>query len=174
MSSSTFEQALRCILLGVLLLCGCGDSSPTQPDPEPQTVQMLEWTTTVVSFECLVDGDGIEGAGDFTWWTTLSGETRNYETTLSSGKSTPVNFSYSGSARYSGNPLLRTVHFTCTEWDQDIAGNVYPDSDMNNRAARADEYIPAAPITNYITLGNSNCKVRLHYTITSKVVERQI
>ena len=43
---------------------------------------------------------------------------------------------------------------------------------MNDRSAVAN-YVTSPDLqqTNYITLGNDKCKVRLHYTISSRLVE---
>lgn len=137
-------------------------------------MQVLETTTTIVSLEALNDGDGIEGAGEFRFTVEVPGENKSWERTISTGNRASLNWTTSHKSVYGGTPLTSYVKITCSEIDKDITGREYNDGDMDYRNARADESVPAPDITNYITLGNNECKVRLHYTIKSKVTEVEI
>jgi hypothetical protein len=171
------STALGLILSASLLLvaaCSDDEKSPTDPAPEPQIVEQVEVTTTIVRFEALNDGDGIEGSGEFRFTVEVAGDKKSWERTVSSGNNVNLDWTTTERRTYRGTPVTTSVGFWCSEIDKDITGREYNDGDMNFRSAEAEESVPAAEITNYITLGNDECKVRLHYTIKSKVVEVQI
>lgn len=157
-------------------LTGCSDdgSSPTGPTNAEPTMD-LRTVITVTKVDVIHDGDGIEGGGEFYFYRQVGGTGIGWTRNLSSGQSTTVNWNKTLLQRdYEGEGHPFSVMFRCTEYDQNIWGDVYPDSDMNDRGATAN-YIshPGLSETNYITLGNDQCKVRMHYRITSQLVESE-
>jgi len=173
-SRSTVYGLILFLPLLILTACSEDEASPTAPDPGPQTIQLVEVTTTIVRFEALNDGDGIEGAGEFRFTVDVPGDEKSWERTLSSGNSSNLNWTTTYQQAYSGDPRKTYVRIHCSEIDKDITGREYNDGDMNLRFLEAEETVPSADITNYMTLGNSECRVRLHYTIKSKVIEVEI
>lgn len=155
------------------ILGGC-DSSPTDPGGAPaDPVMNLETYVTVTHVEVLKDGDGVEGKGEFYFYRQVSGSGIGWEAQLSSGQSQTLNAKYTLVTRnYTGTGLGFRIEFRATEWDKNILGEVYADKDMDDRRAAAS-YVSSPDLreTNYITLGNDQCRVRLHYTITSALVE---
>lgn len=147
------------------LLAGCGSDSPTAPDP----VMNLRTTVTVTRVEVIKDCDGIEGRGEFYFYRYVGGTGIGWTRNLSTGQSDNVNWTKTMLQRdYTGEGHPFYVEFRCTEYDQNILGDVYPDSDMNDRRGAANYVMrPDLAETNYITLGTDRCKVRLHYRITS-------
>jgi len=165
---SAKQTVLAAIGLGIIL-AGCGgDSSPTAPDP----VMDLWTTVTVTSVEVIKDGDGIEGQGEFYFFRKVGGTGIGWTRNLSSGESDPVNWTKKmRQVDYKGDGYFFAIEFRCTEYDQNILGDVYPDSDMDDRHASANYVMsPDLNETNYITLGNDQCKVRLHYKIESLLI----
>ena len=137
--------------------------------------QGLTTKVTVTKFECIKDGDGVEGAGEFSFFADVNYSGKIWFRTLSSGQSSVLDWSGSSSqVGYTGTGRNLEVKFGCTEMDVTAFGKEYPDSDMNERRGTA-KYVTSPDLaeTNYITLGNDNCKVRLHYRITSELVEAQ-
>jgi hypothetical protein len=158
--------------LSVPLLGGCSESSPTGPDPVEDPVMNLETDVTVTRVEAIKDGDGIEGRGEFYFYRQVGGSGIGWEANLSSGQSQTLNWKKVLLNRnFDGTGTPFTVEFQATEYDKDITGHVYADSDMDARMAAA-HYVTSPDLqeTNYITLGNDKCKVRLHYTIRSHLV----
>lgn len=156
-----------------LALTGCsGDGgSPLAPDAEP--TMNLRTTVTVSSVQVIKDGDGIEGQGEFYFWRKVGGTGFGWTRNLSTGESDVVDWTTTMLQRdYTGQGYPFDITFRCTEYDQNIAGDTYPDSDMNDREATA-HYVQSPDLqeTNYITLGNDRCRVRMHYTITSSLEE---
>ena len=116
---------LGVVVLGSLMACGNDESSPTAPDPPAQrTISVLEYTVTFTRFECIADGDGVEGAGefDFTAYADRSGS-KSWERSLSSGQSASLDWSWPGGVTgYQGGPVPVEVGFRCTEWDRNVLG----------------------------------------------------
>jgi hypothetical protein len=166
------SRRLLPILLLVLLIPGCGDDdSPTEPPSEEEPVKLMEIDFTIKRFECIFDGDGIEGAGEFKFTAYVDAFGKSWERQLSDGESATLNWSDRFQYGYVGDALDVTVGFTCSEIDTNILGDVYADDDMKGRSRSARETIDVGEtITNYITLGNDNCKVRLHYTLEATLV----
>lgn len=162
------------LLLAPLAACSDDDGSPTDPgDPSAELIPVLVYTLTITRFECIVDGDGVEGAGEFEF-TAYGGEggQQTWERSLSSGQSAALDWSWvEGYHGYEGDPVPVEIGFRCTEWDRNILNEVYPDSNMDGRHVTATEMVTEGSISNYITMGNAQCKVRLHYGITAEVVE---
>ncbi len=149
-------------------LAGC-DVSPTAPaDP----VMDLETTVTFTRVEVLKDGDGIEGKGEFWFFRTVNGSGAGWGGTLSSGDTQPLNKTVTRRQRgYTGTGDELAITFEATEYDADITGKTYADSDMDHRSATARYTMsPDLQDRNYITLGNDKCRVRLHYTVSSLLV----
>jgi len=162
---------LAAIVVGIIL-AGCGDdSSPIAPD----SVMDLWTTVTVTSVEVIKDGDGIEGQGEFYFYRQVGGTGIGWTANLSSGESDPVNWTKRmHQVDYKGEGYSFSIEFRCTEYDRNILGNVYPDSDMDDRHATANYVMsPDLNETNYITLGNDKCKVLLHYAIASSLVAEE-
>lgn len=159
--------ALAAITVAVVLT-GCGsDRSPTSPDP----VMNLRTQVTVTSVEVIKDCDGIEGSGEFYFYRQVGGTGIGWTRNLSSGQSDVVNWTVTMLQRgYTGEGHSFSVEFRCTEYDQNILGKIYPDSDMDDRRGVANYVMsPDLAETNYITLGTDRCKVRLHYKIASSL-----
>ncbi|MFO7609919.1 MAG: hypothetical protein R6X35_12125, partial [Candidatus Krumholzibacteriia bacterium] len=58
-------RSAACLLLVPLVACSGDDpASPAAPEPTT-TYEAMQATFTVLRFECLTDGDGVEGAGEF-------------------------------------------------------------------------------------------------------------
>lgn len=163
------------ILAFSVTLAGCsGDDSPTAPTaPDPDPVSSLLTTVSFTKIECLVDGDPVGGQGEFTLYCNLIDGGRQWDKSMTSEQSYPMNKKkYFEDLEYTGTGQPFNITFRATEWDTNILGDVYADDDMNNRSATANYTTsPDLATTNYITLGNSKCKVRLHYTISSEMVE---
>ena len=162
--------ATVCVI--ALFALGCGDDeSPTEPAPADETIELVQIDFTIERFECIVDGDGIEGAGDFIFRATVDYHEKTWVRELSDGQSSTLNWSGSTQYYYDGNPFDVEVTFICSERDTNILGELFNDADMNGRTATAVESVGIdTNIRNYITLGNSNCKVRLHYTLKGSLV----
>lgn len=159
--------ALAAIAVAVFL-AGCGsDDSPASPKP----TMNLRTQVTVTRVEVIKDGDGIEGRGEFYFFRYVGGTGIGWTRNLSSGQSDEVNWTKTMLQRdYKGEGHSFYVEFRCTEYDRNILGDVYPDSDMDDRRGAANYIMrPDLVETNYITLGNDRCKVRLHYSITSSL-----
>jgi len=171
---STRSLILLAAMAAALVLTGCsgGGSSPTSP-PDVQPTVNLSTTVTIISVKVLQDGDGIEGRGEFYFWRQVSGSGRGWSRDLSPGEIDPVDWTVTlGQNDYRGEGLAFGIEFRCTEYDQDILGNIYADSDMDDRHATAN-YVMSPDLTesNYITLGNDKCKVRMYYKINSTLEE---
>lgn len=154
-------------IVAAAVLTGCGSDSPTSPEP----VMNLRTQVTVTRVEVIKDGDGIEGRGEFYFYRYVGGTGIGWTRNLSSGQSDEVNWTKTLLQRdYTGEGHQFYVEFRCTEYDQNILGDVYADSDMDDRRGAANYFMsPDLAETNYITLGNDRCKVRLHYRITSSL-----
>lgn len=151
------------------LASGCGKSSPAAPTAPPEPEMEVRTTVTITTFEVIKDGDGIEGKGEFYWFHTIGGSGRATWATVGTGESYTLNRRQSLQAA-EGYPVR--VGFRCSELDVDILGNEYNDSDMDNRE-RFAVHTATDDLDGrwYITLGNDNCKVRMHYTIATTLVE---
>lgn len=171
-------RAAACLLLVPLVACSGDDpASPAPPDPTT-TYEAMQGTFTVMRIECLTDGDGVEGAGEFDFWAAVPYVSERWDRTLSSGQSTTLDWTNTiGLGTFQADapePRAYTeafVSFQCTEWDTDVLGRDFPDSDMDAREATA-RHTPRAgtEIVNYITLGNDQCRVRLHYRIVFELI----
>jgi hypothetical protein len=171
--------------LAVLALtaAGCGDS-PTAPKAgvttPPVEPEFVDVTVTFESVYVVEDGDGIEGAGDFVFQVIagMGNESLDYSTSrtdlvrVNTGGTLALNKSKTFRFRPDGHfPLSYTV--AATEVDQDVLGNVYADSDLNNAFKTvivpddARHYDIGLMKTR---LGNSNCMVEFRVRITSKPV----
>ena len=95
---------------------------------------------------------------------------KTWERQLSSGESATLNWSNSFAEHYNGTPHEVAVEFLCSEKDINIAGDTFNDPDMDARRKTAIETIDVGEqITNRITMGNDNCKVRLHYVLKARL-----
>lgn len=177
-SLNRLPRAAACALLVPLAACG-GDDPAAPAAPEPTTTyEAMQATFTIVRFECLTDGDGIEGAGEFDFRAGIPYMHESWDRTLSSGQSASLGWTNTiGMGTFAADvpeprPYTEAfVNFRCTEWDTDVLGRDFPDSDMDAREATA-RHAPVAgtEVVNYITLGNDNCRVRLHYRIVFELV----
>ncbi|MFO7608510.1 MAG: hypothetical protein R6X35_04840 [Candidatus Krumholzibacteriia bacterium] len=171
-------RATACVLLVPLVACSGDDpASPAAPEPTT-TYEAMQATFTVLRFECLTDGDGVEGAGEFDFQVDVPYMNETWERNLSSGQSAALDWTNTiGMGTYTADtpePRAYTeafVKFKCTEWDKDVLGRDFPDSDMDAREATA-RHTPVAgtEVVNYITLGNDQCRVRLHYRIVFELI----
>lgn len=152
-----------------LVGCGSDSASPTAPSTTPHYVLVAE--TAITSFEVIKDGDLIEGAGEFDFTVRVGSFSKSWERTLSDGESAPLNWIVTLHPPYSATITPEIgLEFVCTEWD-DVLGTRVPDSDMDHRRVDTSEVTrPGARISNYITMGDDACKVRLHYTIAADTV----
>jgi hypothetical protein len=154
---------------------GCGDdSSPAAPEVAPDPSYDLYTYVTVSRVDVIKDGDGIEGQGEFWFYRQVGGTGYGWGDDVPSGGSSIVD--WTKTMRYQDYdpevPHSFEVMFQATEYDQNILGEVYADSDMDGRSATASYVMsPTLTETNYITLGNDKCKVRMHYSIRSELVE---
>lgn len=155
------------------LLAGCGKSSPTRPTaaaPTAGPATTLQTTVTVKRILVIEDGDGVEGKGDFHFTAFVDLQRKDWDRTMGNGESTTLNWSIVLHAQ-SGS---FDVTFRATEWDTNVLGQVYPDSDMDGREkSTSHSYAPSSDGNYSIELGNSNCKVRMYYTIESEWVPVQ-
>jgi hypothetical protein len=160
------------LVLILLFVPGCGDEeSPTEPASVDESIELIRIDFNIERFECIVDGDGIEGAGDFAFRVTVDYHEKTWLRQLSDGQSSTLNWSEAMQYANDGNPIEVRVTFICSERDTNILGELFNDADMDGRTATAVESVGVdTSISNYITLGNSNCKVRLHYTLKGSLV----
>lgn len=169
-------RAAACVLLILLIpLVGCGSDDPASPAAPAATTtyEAVSATFTVLRFECLTDGDGAAGAGEFDFRVSVPFSNKSWDRQLSSGESSTLDWTNTvGLGTFEADtpeprPYTEAfVAFECTEWDTDVLGRDFPDSDMNERTATARHAVqPGTEVVNYITLGNDNCRVRLHYRI---------
>ena len=154
-----------------LLALGCGDDgSSTAPVVETDPVETFWVDFTIVRFECIVDGDAIEGAGEFHFRAQVGSRSKTWRRELHSGESSTLNWSDSFGENYEGAPHEVAVEFLCAENDVTIGGVVFNDPDMDARRITAIETIDVGEqITNRITMGNDKCKVRLHYVLKARL-----
>ena len=170
------------LILGLILTIptttGCGkSSSPTAPHVAAAEPESLLVTVTLTKFEAVVDGDGIEGAGDFEFSASAT------EVGGAGRLAFSRNASIDAGDSYTINNTLRvrvpksrsfTIGVRATEWDADILGRDYPDSRMDNLSTSRThaEGNGAADLSysGYLQLGGSELQVRLHYTIASVAI----
>jgi hypothetical protein len=137
----------------------------------------------VQRLECLGDcEDFTQGQGDFAYSVELATEsvegqilagTSNYPSASSVvrlGTNESVNINRTGefSSRDAEGRFVN-LKFRATEWD-DLLGSPVVDSRMNEESSTAryqfranQDWLPNGP--NYITIGPSGCRLRLHYTL---------
>jgi hypothetical protein len=143
------------------------------------------WQVRVVvqRLECLGDcEDFTQGQGDFSYSLELTTEsvserilagTSNYPSAgsvvrLGTNESININRNGEFSSRDMDGRFV-DLKFSATEWD-DRLGSPVVDSRMNNESSTAryryranQDWLPNGP--NYITIGPSGCRLRLHYTL---------
>jgi len=166
------------LMLGLPLLTGCGkDSNPVAPHASAAEPESLSVTVTLQRVDAIADGDGIEGAGDFSFQmsvTEVGGGGRLF-LSRSAGIDEGDSYTVNEVARFR-IPRDRVVQigFASTEWDRDILGRTYADSRMDNLStsrSHSDRSTTAGvrSYTGYLRLGSGELEVRLHYTL--KAVE---
>jgi len=157
--SEPFRLCPGLLLLLVVGACSHSSAPVSVAPPGPQIVTVeLEGTI----FTALADGDGIEGKGDFEIRVETPYGSRNGYVTLGTGEFTNLRWVFTGSHDYHGEPVPSSIRLICTEWDSDIFGNNFPDSDMDHRSGTGRFTAPGVG-QGSITIGNDNCRVRLDY-----------
>lgn len=159
------------------LLAGCGTNHPTAPlAARPDS---LDVTVTLDRIFAVADGDGIEGAGDFDYSATVfasAGKAMGAEGSAKIETGSSLALNRSRVYRFEkGSDGIVEVSFTATEWDQNIFGEVYPDSRLDHVTEfRIHSETKAGATFNdgerWITLGSGGLQLRLIYRITSKAV----
>jgi hypothetical protein len=143
------------------------------------------WQVRVIvqRLECLGDcEDFTQGQGDFAYSLELATEnvtgqilagTSNYPSSgsvvrLGTNESVNINRTGEFSTRDADGRLV-DLTFRATEWDERL-GSPVVDSRMNDESSTAryqyranQDWLPNGP--NYITIGSSSCRLRLHYTL---------
>jgi hypothetical protein len=143
-------------------------------------------TLTVQRIECLGDCEGVtQGQGDFSYRTELTtnssaarvvAATSNYPSPnnvirLAEGASVTINRTVEFEMRDSAGAVV-SLSFSATEWDE-VLGSPHHDSRLNDRSATArfeyqanQDWLAEGP--RQITLGETGCRLRLHYTIVKQ------
>ena len=176
MSPNLKKLIASSLLFCLPLVTGCGkDSNPMAPKA-PAPPEYVDVTVTLVRLYAVADGDGIEGAGEF-----------SYRALVNDGPG-PLDISGyqvldTGSSHALGQKKVMRIRkdeyyqiqvkFTATEWDMDILGNVYADTRMDNLTEQRMHTSTSTTAgfndgERWITLGTGDLQFRLVYTITSK------
>ncbi len=165
------------LLLCLSLVTGCGkDANPMAPEAPPAP-EYVDVTVQLVRLPAVADGDGIEGAGDFSYEAKVYDGTAmtvaGYEE-LETGSSHTLDRSRVIRIE-KGQPYNIKVSFTATEWDRDIFGRTYADTRMDNLTESRTHSNGSSTAgfndgERWITLGTGDLQLRLVYTITSKPV----
>lgn len=165
---------LSSLMLALPLLTGCGKDNPVAPQVQTQYEDV---TVTLVRIIAVADGDGIEGAGDFTYEAFV-----NDGTSFRVAGSCDINTgdSYTINRKRvirieKGQSYNIDVKFTATEWDKDILGNVYPDSRLDHVSAHRlhSNGSTSAGFSDgerTLTIGGSDLQLRFVYRITTAPV----
>jgi hypothetical protein len=156
-----------------LFVAGCG-KSPTAPPEQAAGPDSLEVTVTFETILAVADGDGVEGAGDFDFAMRVTKGSDTYyhatnEVHLNTGEVLTLNrrkiFRFPVTA-------AEAIDFAivATEWDQDIFGNIFPDSDLSGADKVFEVPFDYNPGLLKHRLGNSNCMVEYRIRVTSRAI----
>ncbi len=159
--------------LALVTGCGKGDNPTVPAAPAPEYVDV---TVKLVRLLAVADGDGIEGAGEFTFKAVVSdGQPGTLVASGGIGLDTGSTYDLNKTrviriTKGEAHPI--TVDFTGTEWDQSIFGVTYADTRMDNlNEFRTHTEASGSSGFNdgerWITLGTGDLQLRLVYTITS-------
>ncbi len=176
------KNAVKLLIAASLFAClplvtGCSkDSNPVAPVPPGP--ELVDVTVKLVRLLAVADGDGIEGAGEFTFNAVVSDGLPG--TLVATGS---VDLDTGSTYDLNKTRVIRItkgvahpikVDFTGTEWDQSIFGVVYADTRMDNlNESRTHTEGSSAGFSDgerWITLGTGDLQLRLVYTITSQLV----
>lgn len=165
------------LVLSLPLVTGCGESNPMAPEPPPAP-EYIDVTVTLMHVLAVADGDGIEGAGEFSFEATVNDGPGPLvvtgSPTLNDGETSAIGRSKVMRIEKDAAYNIQ-VKFRATEWDQNIFGTVYADTRMDNLSEeRVHRNGNASAGFNdgerWITLGTGDLQLRLVYRITSRPV----
>ena len=156
------------VVAAATLTTGCGKSSPTGPQPPAVPAQQYLHQSRVRFERIHVSNDGdFIGPGELDFKVGLVGDITQQSATLTTGDDLQIE----AEVGILGDGVAFTVYFEASEWDTDILGNNFRDPDMNKRSKTVEFTGTRSSKESYsITLGNDDCKVTLHYTVTPILV----
>lgn len=170
--------ATSLLLLLVPLATGCfKESNPMAPRVPPAVPESLDVKVTLVRIDALIDGDGIEGPGDFAFVSSVyDGAPPTLEVSGFEHIDAGSHYSIERSRTIrcpKDNSYRIIVKFEATEWDGDIFGATWPDTRMDH--LKDQHIIVNGSSSNnfnlsgerYITLGGDELRIRLVYRMTS-------
>jgi hypothetical protein len=178
MNSNIKNLLATSLLLLLPLATGCGKAgNPMAPKVEPAAAESLDVKVTLVRIEALLDGDGIEGPGDFDFAASVyDGAPPTLEVSgfehIDAGSHYTIE--RSRTIRCPKDDSYRIiVKFEATEWDGDIFGGSWPDTRMDHlkdqhiivNGSSSNDFNLAGE--RYITLGGDELRIRLVYRMTS-------
>ena len=177
MKSTVTKLLTASLLLWLPLVTGCDKASnPMAPDPAPAPA-LVDVTVNLVDLYAVADGDGIEGAGEFSYKLTIyDGTTMEVQGSqeIDTGNYHVIN--KSKVFRIEKNkPYNIVVSLTATEWDTDILGRTWADTRMDNltdsqKHSNGSGTAGMNDGARSLVVGSGDCRLRLDYNITSRTV----
>jgi hypothetical protein len=179
MNSNIKNLLASSLLLLLPLATGCGKAgNPMAPKVEPAAAESLDVKVTLVRFVAVVDGDGIEGPGDFDFRAVVydgAPTTLDVYGLIHVESGDTYSIDRSRTIRIAKDDSYRIdVMFACSELDGDILGRTWNDTRMDNLSDHR-MHSNGSPTAGFggvhsITLGGGELEVRLDYKITTTPV----